>query len=141
MSLPFTVALACGRAAEAGPGFSLGVEDYQSGLADPAITELSGRVNCEVEEEMNALTTAEAVPARLTLTLASGEEHSIYVAAPMGSAARPFAHADHVARFEHELGRRIPAENCARLIAWAEDFAALGDVNEIGRALGGGPNA
>ncbi|MCH8091320.1 MAG: MmgE/PrpD family protein [Proteobacteria bacterium] len=137
MSLPFTVALACSRAAEAGPGFSLTIEDYESGLADPAITELSGRVSCQVEEELNALTTAEAVPARLTLTLASGEEHSIYVKAPMGSAARPFTHADHVARFERELRRRIPAENCARLIAWAEDFASLDDVNEIGRVLGG----
>jgi hypothetical protein len=55
----------------------------------------------------------------------------------MGSATRPFSHADHVARFEHELRRRIPAENCARLIAWAEDFASLGDVNEIGRELNG----
>ncbi|MCH8138015.1 MAG: MmgE/PrpD family protein [Proteobacteria bacterium] len=141
MSLPFTVALACARAAEAGPGFSLTVEDYQGGLADAAITELSGRVSCEVEEEMNALTSADSVPARLTLTLASGEEHSIYVAAPKGSATRPFTHADHVARFEAELRRRIPAENCARLIAWAEDFASVGDVTEIGRALGGGPNA
>ncbi len=137
MSLPFTVALACARAAGVGPGFSLTVEDYESGLADAAITELSGRVNCEVEEEMNALTTAGTVPARLTLTLASGEEHSIYVTAPKGSAMRPFTHADHVARFEHERRRRIPAENRARLIAWAEDFAAVGDVNEIGRALGG----
>ena len=141
MSLPFTVALASARAAEAGAGFSLTVEDYQSGLADAAIMGLAGRVNCEIEEEMNALTTAEAVPARLTLTLASGEEHSIYVAAPMGSAARPFSHADHAARFEHELRRRIPAENCARLIAWAEDFASLDDVNEIGQALSGEPNA
>ncbi len=90
---------------------------------------------------MNALSSADSVPARLTLTLASGEEHSIYVTAPMGSAARPFTHADHVARFEAELGRRIPAENCARLIAWAEDFASVGDVNSIGRALGGEPNA
>ena len=137
MSLPFTVALACARAAKAGPGFSLGVEDYESGLADPAITELSGRVGCQVEEELNALTTAEAVPARLTLTLASGQEHSIYVAAPMGSPSCPFTHADHVARFEDELRRRIPAENCARLIAWSEDFASLGDVNEIGRTLRG----
>ena len=141
MSLPFPVALACARAAEAGPGFSLTVEDYQGGLADAAITELSRRVSCEVEEEMNALSSADSVPARLTLTLASGEEHSIYVAAPLGSATRPFTHADHVARFEAELGGRIPAENCARLIAWAEDFGSVGDVTEIGRALGGGPNA
>jgi 2-methylcitrate dehydratase PrpD len=139
MSLPFTVALACASAAEAGPGFSLTIEDYESGLADTAITDLAGRVDCEVDEEMNAITTAEAVPARLTLTLTSSEEHSIYVAAPLGSPSRPFTHADHVARFENELHRRLPAENCARLIAWAEDFTSLSDVNEIGRTLIGEP--
>jgi 2-methylcitrate dehydratase PrpD len=139
MSLPFTVALASARAAEAGPGFSLTIEDYESGLADAAVTDLAGRIDCVVNEEMNALTDAEAVPARLTLTLTSGEEHSIYVKAPMGSTSRPFTHADHVARFENQLRRRIRAENCALLIAWSEDFASLKDVNEIGRTLSGDP--
>lgn len=137
MSLPFTVALACARAAHAGPGFSITVEDYQRALADEAIMALAGRVECQVEEAMNAITTAESVPARLTLTLASGEELGTYVEAPLGSPSRPFTHADHLARFENELQRRLPAENRARLIAWAEDFAALEDVNEIGRALAG----
>jgi 2-methylcitrate dehydratase PrpD len=131
MSLPFSVALVAAKAAEAGDGFALDVGDYETALVDPKVAAIERCVRCEIDPQVEAATTAQSVPARITIKLASGLEHGTFVAAPKGSPSRPFTHEDHIARFRRELTRRLPERNCDRLIEIAEDLTALDRVGRI----------
>jgi 2-methylcitrate dehydratase PrpD len=125
MSLPHNVALAAAIAASAEKGFALTVADYERSLDDPRVKEIEARVRCEVDPEVEAATTAQAVPARVTVTLKDASVHSTFVAAPLGSPSRPFAHDDHVARFRRELTRRWDDKTCDQVIASAENLVEL----------------
>lgn len=135
MSAPFSVALASARAEQAAPGFTLTIDDYEAGLADPVVVGLLGRIKCVVDPEVEAATTAESVPAKITLRLASGREHSVFVGAPKGSPSRPYTLDDHVARFRHEVGRRLSPAACDRLIKTLKQVEALADVASLGPEL------
>jgi len=131
MSLPHSAALAVALAPLAEDGFALSVADYETSLDDPRVKQIKARVRCEVDAEVEAATTAESVPARVILTMRDGARHTAFVAAPKGSPSRPFAHADHVARFRRELGRRFKDKTCDELIAIAENLADLDKVARI----------
>jgi len=131
MSLPHSVALAVAMAACAEEGFALGVLDYEQSLDDPRVKQIEARVRCEVDPEVEAATTAQAVPARVTVTLKDASVHSVFVAAPKGSPSRPFAHDDHVARFRRELARRWDDKTCDQVIASAENLVELPRVDQI----------
>jgi 2-methylcitrate dehydratase PrpD len=135
MSLPHSAALAVALAASADEGFALSVIDYERSLGDPRVKEIEERVRCEVDPEVEAATTAEAVPARLVVTLKDGTRHSVFVTAPKGSPSRPFTHADHVARFRRELARRWDAKACDQVVAIAENLADLDKVEQMSDLL------
>ena len=135
MSLPHSAALAVALAASADEGFALSVIDYERSLGDPRVKEIEARVRCEVDPEVEAATTAEAVPARLVVTLKDGTRHSVFVTAPKGSPSRPFTHADHVARFRRELARRWDAKACDQVVAIAENLADLDKVEQMSDLL------
>jgi 2-methylcitrate dehydratase PrpD len=134
MSLPFSVAIAFVRG---DPDLLLGVDEYEWGIRDAAVRALAARVRCEVDPEVEAATTAESVPARISVRLVSGAKRSIYVEAPPGSPSRPFSRHDHVARFCQALEPRLGAVGCARMVAAAMDFAPISDTAWIGTALVG----
>jgi len=125
------VALAVAMAACAEEGFALGVLDYEQSLDDPRVKQIEARVRCEVDPEVEAATTAEAVSARVTVTMKNGTTHSRFVAAPKGSPSRPFAHDDHVARFRRELARRWDDKTCDQVIAIADNLVDLPKVERI----------
>jgi 2-methylcitrate dehydratase PrpD len=131
MSLPHSAALAVAMAAVADEGFALGVTDYESSLHDPRVKQIEARVRCAVDPAVEAATTAEAVPARVTITLKDGASHSTFVPAPKGSPSRPFTHVDHVARFRRELTRRLTEKTCDEVVEIAENLADLDQVKRI----------
>jgi 2-methylcitrate dehydratase PrpD len=131
MSLPHSVALAAAMAASAEEGFALNVVDYERSLDDPRVKQIEARVRCEVDPQVEAATTAEAVPARVTVTLKDASTHSRFVTAPNGSPSRPFAHGDHVARFRRELARRWDDKICDQVVAVAENLVDLPKVGLI----------
>jgi 2-methylcitrate dehydratase PrpD len=131
MSLPHSAALAVAMARTAEDGFALGVSDYESSLHDPRVKEIEQRVRCEVDPEVEAATTAESVPARVTITMKDGTRHSAFVSAPTGSPSRPFTHGDHVARFRRELTKRLTEKTCDEIVDIAEHLADLDKVKRI----------
>jgi 2-methylcitrate dehydratase PrpD len=131
MSLPHSVALAATMAASTEEGFALSVVDYEKSLDDPRVKQIEARVRCEVDPEVEAATTAEAVPARVAVTLKDGTTHSRFVTAPKGSPSRPFAHDDHVARFRRELARRWHDKTCDQVIAIADNLVDLPRIERI----------
>lgn len=131
MSLPFSAALALILADRAGDGFTLSVKDFESHLKDPALAAVEARIRCIVTPEVEAKTTAESVPARVTIKLKSGKTVTTFVPAFKGSPSNPFTHADHVARFSRELGSRWPRERCAELVDLAERITDLESVERF----------
>jgi 2-methylcitrate dehydratase PrpD len=135
MSLPHSAALAVAMAHSAADGFALSVTDYESSLHDPQVKQIEARVRCEVHPEVEAATTAEAVPARVIITMKDGTRHSTFVSAPKGSPSRPFGHDDHVARFRRELTKRLSAKACDEIVDIAANLADLDKVERIARLL------
>jgi 2-methylcitrate dehydratase PrpD len=131
MSLPHSVALAVAMAALAEDGLALSVTDYETSLDDPQVKLIEALVRCEVDPQVEAATTAEAVPARVTIAMRDGTKHSTFVSAPKGSPSRPFTHADHIGRFRRELSKRLTGETCDELVDIAENLADLDNVKRI----------
>ena len=105
--------------------------DYERSLHDPRVKRIEERVRCEVTAEVEAATTAEAVPARVIITMQDGTQHATFVSAPKGSPSRPFTHADHVARFRRELGKRLTESACDEIVGIAENLADLDKVERV----------
>ena len=133
MSLPHSAALAVAIAGSAEDGFALSVTDYEGSLQDRQVKRIEGLVRCEVDPEVEAATTAEAVPARVVITMKNGTRHAGFVSAPKGSPSRPFTHADHVARFRRELTKRLTAKTCDEIVDIAQN---LGDLDKVKRITG-----
>lgn len=139
MSLPFSVALALARLRDAGPGFSLGVADYERGLSGTVVRELEERVHWAVDPEVEAATTVESVPAKVAIRLRSGKEHSIFVPTPTGSPSRPLTHEEYVLRFHREVGKRLPERCRASLVKISENLAKIDSVEYLAGLLAGNP--
>lgn len=135
VSAPFCVAMTVMRCLSAGEGFAFGVEDFETGLGDAAVTELTRRVECVLDDEVERTSTVESVGAKVTLRLNSGAEHTAFVRAPKGSASRPFTADEHVLRARYELGKRYDAVRCDELISMARDLGVLRDVSALARVL------
>lgn len=141
MSLPFSVALALSKARDAGPGFTLEVADYESGLSDPVVQALEDRVRWETDPEVELATTTESVPAKVAIRVRSGAEHSIFVPAPQGSPSRPLTHEAHVQRFHRELANRLPEPPRISLAEMAGKLLEVDSVRRIGDLLAGAAHA
>ncbi len=88
MSVPFALALALAQGRRRGAEAALRREDYEAGMADPEIRELSRRVRCVADPEIEASSGTEEVPSRVTLRLADGRILSTRVDHPRGSPHR-----------------------------------------------------
>ena len=131
MSLPHSAALAVAMAGAAEDGFALSVTDYASSLHDPQVKLIEELVRYEVDPQVEAVTTAESVPARVTISMKDGTRHSTFVSAPKGSPSRPFTHDDHIARFRRELSKRLTGRACDEIIDIAENLSDLDKVARI----------
>jgi 2-methylcitrate dehydratase PrpD len=134
-SEPYAVGLTLAKAKDLAPGFALTVDDFERGLADAQTVALTKRVECVLDDDVERVSTAESVGAKLTLELGDGTSHSVFIEAPQGSVARPFANADHEARFRNELGRRLPPDACEKLLASLRDLPTLRDTAAIAASL------
>jgi 2-methylcitrate dehydratase PrpD len=137
MSLPHSAALALAMAALAEEGFALSVTDYETSLDDPQVRQIEALVRCEVDPQVEAATTAEAVPARVIIAMQDGTKHATFVSAPKGSPSRPFSHGDHVARFRRELTKRLGDKTCDEMVDIAEHLADLDKVKRVTDLLAG----
>jgi 2-methylcitrate dehydratase PrpD len=120
LSVPFSVAiaLACGRLR--GPAAALRREDYEAALVSPDVRALSARVRCVVDADVEAATTAEEVPARVTVRHADGRVLVERVPHPRGSPHRPMGWDELQGLFADTVGDTLEAAavaDVARLVA------------------------
>ncbi|GAA4332845.1 MmgE/PrpD family protein [Pigmentiphaga soli] len=136
MSAPFCIAVAI-RKESRSPAFTLNVDDFEAGLQDPVVTQLSAKVSCVLDDEVERTSAAESVSARVTLHLNDGRELTGFVLAPKGSASRPFTRQDHVDRAAEELGRRYAPEQVAALMDDMRRLPELADTSTLAQRLAG----
>jgi 2-methylcitrate dehydratase PrpD len=133
MSAPFSLALAICKGRTS--GFSLGIDDFETGLEEPLVNHLSGLVQCVLDDEVERTSSVESVSARVTLKVESGQSYSALVLAPLGSASRPYKFEDHLTRAQNELCRRYPAGAIDSLLETSQRLAQLTDVREFSLLL------
>ncbi|MCW5604732.1 MAG: MmgE/PrpD family protein [Burkholderiales bacterium] len=135
MSVPFCAALTASLGGKLGPGFALNVDDFEAGMSDAAVMDLSRRVECVLDDEVERVSNTESVGAKVTLITLSGAEHTAFVPTPKGSPSRPFTATDHVERFRHELRSRLAPTTCDGLIDTIRNVGTLADIGELAEKL------
>jgi 2-methylcitrate dehydratase PrpD len=140
MCLPFSVALAAKVALPPGRIPTLGIADYESGLADRSLRDLEARTTLDLDDEVEAASNTLSTAARVSVELRDGRHLSLLVRAPKGSASDPFTAAEHETRFTQELSRRVPAKVCAEIVRMSKDLDRL-DPRWLGRVLSEDPAA
>ena len=135
MSLPFSVAVAVRKVSRDPQSSVLDVSDFESALHDDVVRAIEERVRWTIDPEIEAATTPEAVPAKISLTLRSGREMRLFVDAPLGSPSRPVTYEQQLQRFREELGRRLSSEACDALVVLSENLQKLNSVDRITQLL------
>jgi 2-methylcitrate dehydratase PrpD len=134
MSAPFAVALSLLRQ----PGeatFSFGIDDFVVGLQDPQVMQLTQRVHCVLDEEIERTSSEESVSAKVIVRLQDGRQFSAFVVSPKGSIARPFALEDHIARAESELISRLPQARVRQFMDGVLSLPEMPDVAKLTELL------
>ena len=137
MSLPFCMAMVLVRGRDLQPGFTMNVDDFESALTDPQVMQTSQRIECALDADAERVSTEQSVGAKVTLTLQSGKTHELFIEAPKGSASRPFAMDDHVARFKREMAKRFSAVQVAALLEELRGFANAPNPSRLMHLLAG----
>jgi 2-methylcitrate dehydratase PrpD len=104
MSAPFCLSMALAKGLRAGE--ALNIDDFEFHLKDPLTQRLSNLVEIELDPEVEASSSKESVSARVSITSKGQREMSHFIAAPLGSAQRPYAFEDHLQSTQVELLRR-----------------------------------
>lgn len=117
LSTPFAAAMAVALAPRREGPLALSVDDFEQYLDDPAIRDLSARTRCVVDARVEALTTAEAVPARVTITMKDGSRVEQFVQHPKGCPQNPITADEVVQRFAAIAAPRFGA---GPVDAWLE---------------------
>ena len=109
MSIPFSVALALSVVpGRPGPAI-LTLEDFEQGVEDADILDLCARAECVWDEKIEAGTSTEYVPARVTLKLADSSVKEQAVMQPTGCPDNPIGLDEICARFRAVAAPRLSA--------------------------------
>jgi 2-methylcitrate dehydratase PrpD len=122
MSAPFCLSMALAKGLK--DTEALNIDDFEFHLKDPLTQRLSGMVEIELDPEVEKSSTKESVSARVSITLAGQHEWSQYIAAPLGSAQRPYAFEDHVQSTKVELLRRFDVPKVQSIVDHIVNFEA-----------------
>jgi 2-methylcitrate dehydratase PrpD len=131
MSLPFTAALALVLAHERGTKNPLSVDDYQAHIDDAQVRRLAPLVACTVDAAIDAATTEEVVPARVTVRLRDGRSLTAAVAAPAGAPGRQLGAPRSAQLFRAATGGLIPAASIEATIAAVADLGGQTTIRDI----------
>lgn len=131
LSTPFAAAMAVALTPKREGPLALSVDDFATYLNDPAIRDLSARTRCTPDAEVERLTTAEAVPARVTLVMKDGRRLEKFVEHPKGSPKNPINTDEVVQRFAAIAKPLFGAKETETWLAAARDVEHLPSVTPL----------
>ncbi len=107
MSIPFGAALTFATARDKPRPLVFEVTDFARGLENPEVIDLAARAQCVLDPEIEAGTTMEYVPSKITATLFDGTSAEHRVMLPLGCHKRPMSFADVSDRFRQVAGPQL----------------------------------
>jgi 2-methylcitrate dehydratase PrpD len=128
MSVPFSVAMALVYARDKTPPCVLMLEDYEASLTDPRVQALAQRTRCVPDPEIEKATTTEFVPARVTVALRDGTQHTRKEMIPAGAPQRPLTWDEIRSRFLVVAGPLLTGADPER---WLDDAGRLADLPDV----------
>jgi len=102
-------------------------------VADPALRELTARVEVTVDERLPA--EPGRFPATVTVRTAGGERLSLHVDEPRGFPANPLSEAELASKFRECASGRLDGSRVDELLAMLSGFDELPDAGAVSRAL------
>ena len=131
MSLPFCMAMTVRKGKDVPPGFTINIDDFDAALADPQTMAISKAIDCALDADAERVSTEQSVGAKVTFRLKSGKTVETFIAAPKGSASRPFTMDDHIARFRAEMTRRYTPAQIDALLDEVRGFAGAASPDRL----------
>jgi 2-methylcitrate dehydratase PrpD len=116
LSVPFSLAMALTLGRSRGPQAALRREDYERALVSDATRELSRRVRCVLDAEVEAGTNTEEVPSRVTIRLADARTMTCRVEHPRGSPHRRMSWEELSALFRDSVADALDDKSLQRVL-------------------------
>jgi 2-methylcitrate dehydratase PrpD len=135
LSLPFTVGLAFTLGQRRGGELPLTVDDYRTWLDDAGVRRLARVTECRVDDEIDAGTTDECVPARISVTLADGSAQIGFIERPLGAPGRPLSPAQRDSLFSASLEGIASAAVAKGITEAVEELDQADSVQGLTRLL------
>ena len=131
MSIPFSVALALSVVpGRPGPAI-LTLEDFELGVEDAGIVDLCARAECVWDEKIEAGTSTEYVPARVTLKLTDGTVKEKSVTQPTGCSDNPIGLDEICERFRIVAAPKLTHGDLDQWLETALGIETLSDVRSL----------
>ncbi len=128
LSTPFAVAMAFALAGQREGPLTLSIDDFEQSMQDDRIRDLSARTTCLVDSDVERLTTAEAVPARVTCHLKDGRVHEHFIEHPKGCPQNPITPDEVSQRFQALASPAFGTAACAAWLSQARQIEHLASV-------------
>ena len=116
LSVPFSLAMALVLGSARGASAAMRREDFEAALASPAVRDLSRRVRCVLDPEVEAGTNTEEVPSRVTITLTDGRVLVNRVDHPRGSPYRRMDWDELRALFRDTVAEALPEKTITDVV-------------------------
>jgi 2-methylcitrate dehydratase PrpD len=107
------------------------VDDYQARIDDPRVRRLARLVECTVDAAIDAATTEEVVPARVTLRFRDGSSATAAVDAPPGAPGRPLSAQRAAQLFHAATDGLIPAPSIDATITAVADLGGTSTIRDV----------
>ena len=135
LSVPFSLAMALSLGRTRGARAAIRREDYEAALANAEVRALSSRVRCVVDPEIEAGTTSEEVPSRVTVKLRDGREFVARVPHPRGSPHLRMDWSDLRALFRDSVLGALPDDRIDRVANLVAALDSTTTVRELTSAF------
>ncbi|MCE9640055.1 MAG: MmgE/PrpD family protein, partial [Betaproteobacteria bacterium] len=116
LSIPFSLAMALSLGSGRGTQAGMRRGDYETALKSAAVRDLSKRVRCVLDAEIEKGTNTEEVPTRVRIKLADGRSFVERIAHPRGSPHRRMSWDELSALFKDSVGDALPASELAKTL-------------------------
>lgn len=131
LSVPFAAAMAIALAPGRGSQPALSNDDFGQCLGDERIRALAARATCAADAEIERLTTADGVPARVRCLLRDGSRREKFVQYVKGSPQNPLTQQEVCERFRASVTARFARSDVESWLAGALGIAARPDVSGL----------
>ena len=131
LSTPFAVAMAFYYSQLKGNEICLSIDDFANAFSNSDIMNLSAKITCHEDKEVEEKTSLESVAARVLCKMKNGSEFEHFIEHPLGCPANPMR-LDHISkRFiqlsEHQVGH----QECLDWLALTVDVASLKSIDPL----------